>query len=161
MLAFHPILIGVHVKEAVVVVLVVLLVEALVIVVLSDTKVLLSLSGLEVLLVVSLAGLVVVVGISSSSVATSIGVGVAAELGLGLAGRGSRLGREDFWDLFLYEMRLQGLLSHGPGTPLPGSRGRVALAIVLSGRIVVTIGPVLSLGGKTVGGTAASSSSAM
>jgi len=158
MLAFHPILIGVHVKEAVVVVLVVLLVEALVIVVLSDTKVLLSLSGLEVLLVVSL---VVVVGISSSSVATSIGVGVAAELGLGLAGRGSRLGREDFWDLFLYEMRLQGLLSHGPGTPLPGSRGRVALAIVLSGRIVVTIGPVLSLGGKTVGGTAASSSSAM
>ena len=50
--------------------------------------------------------LVVSMGISSS-VATSIGVGVAAELVVEwsvrsqLAGRGSRLGREDCWHLFL------------------------------------------------------------
>ena len=74
------------------------------------------------------------------------------------------MGREDFWDLFLYEMKLQGLLFHGSsGTPLPGLRGRVALAVVLrAGRVVVVaVGPVLALGGKTGGGTAGAVSSSL
>ena len=102
-----------------------------------------------------------VVGIASVSVVTSIQVGVStAGRGLGSAERGLRFECEDFWDL-LYQMKLQGLLSHGSGAPLPRSRGRVALALlVLSGRFrVVAIGPGLSLGGKTGGVTAGAASS--